>query len=107
MAVSRSRSVLLSAALLCALGLWASPSFVPAPEQGVVASQQLRGAAALAGVAAAAAPLSAIAVPDDLIEYNYQGEFTQYMITGYFALTTALTFVAFFSYLILTKLKII
>ena len=36
-----------------------------------------------------------------------QGEFTPFMVIGYFGLTTFLTAFAFGSYLVLTKLKII
>mmetsp|Transcript_47971 Transcript_47971/g.96756 ORF Transcript_47971/g.96756 Transcript_47971/m.96756 type:complete len:87 (+) Transcript_47971:2-262(+) len=63
-------------------------------------------AAATAAAAAAAAPLAAVAA-DELVDYNMAGEFTNFFIVGYFGLTAAFTAVAFLSYLLLTKLKII
>mmetsp|Transcript_40357 Transcript_40357/g.119645 ORF Transcript_40357/g.119645 Transcript_40357/m.119645 type:complete len:98 (+) Transcript_40357:64-357(+) len=80
-----------------------APAFVPAPQQQVNAQALLRGSAA---AAAATAPLSAFAA-DELIDYNYAGEWTPLFITSYLGLTLAYTGVAFVSYLVLTKLKII
>eukprot|EP00413_Alexandrium_margalefii_P039854 CAMPEP_0204597790 /NCGR_PEP_ID=MMETSP0661-20131031/53986_1 /ASSEMBLY_ACC=CAM_ASM_000606 /TAXON_ID=109239 /ORGANISM="Alexandrium margalefi, Strain AMGDE01CS-322" /LENGTH=112 /DNA_ID=CAMNT_0051608489 /DNA_START=78 /DNA_END=416 /DNA_ORIENTATION=- len=112
MAANRSRSQLPAAALAVAACLlaaaWACGCFVAGPARE--ASSQLRGAPAGAAAAAAAAalatPLAAVA-EDKLVDYNMAGEFTQFFVVGYFGLTTAFTAFAFFSYLILTKLKII
>uniref|UniRef100_A0A7S1MP22 Uncharacterized protein n=1 Tax=Alexandrium catenella TaxID=2925 RepID=A0A7S1MP22_ALECA len=109
MAVVRSRSSLLALALLAATAsLGARWAFVPSPAaQTEASSAQLRGAsAAVAAAAVAAAPLAAGA-EDKLIDYNMAGEFTQFFVAGYFGLTSAFTAVAFLSYLVLTKLKII
>merc|ERR1719327_1401290 len=110
MAVLRSKALLPALVLALAACLFAARAFVPAP-----APQQslLRGGAAAAALAAS--PLAAVAKeaakkaakPDELIDYNFAGEFTPFMIIGYFVLTTALTGFAFVSYLVLTKLKII
>mmetsp|Transcript_14945 Transcript_14945/g.37180 ORF Transcript_14945/g.37180 Transcript_14945/m.37180 type:complete len:108 (+) Transcript_14945:102-425(+) len=101
------RSSLLPAALLAAACMlaahWVAVVFVPAPETSAL----LRGAPAVAGAAAAAGvPLAAHAA-DELLAYNMAGEWTPTFIQGYFILTLGYTAVAFFSYLVLTKLKII
>ncbi|CAK0793854.1 unnamed protein product, partial [Prorocentrum cordatum] len=98
-------------ALLPALALAASAcvlcarlAFVPAPAPAPQHQALLRASAA---AAAAAAPVAALAEPDELVDYNFAGEFTPFLIIGYFTLTTALTGFSFVSYLVLTKLKII
>lgn len=75
-------------------------TFVPPATDSVA----LRGAPVVAAVAAM--PMAASAA-DEYLNYNMTGEFTPFMIIGYFGLTTFLTAFAFGSYLILTKLKII
>mmetsp|Transcript_52596 Transcript_52596/g.113740 ORF Transcript_52596/g.113740 Transcript_52596/m.113740 type:complete len:106 (-) Transcript_52596:2-319(-) len=103
---ARTRSGLLAVALLAAACCLATRCFVPAPE----ASKQdmLRGSVGGAVAAAAASSLPALAGAEDaVIPYNYAGEWTADFAVGYFAVTTAWTAFAFFSYLILTKLKII
>ncbi|CAK0848595.1 unnamed protein product [Prorocentrum cordatum] len=91
------------AAAACILG--ARLAFLPAPAAQPARQHQalLRAGAALA----AAAPAAALAEPDELVDYNFAGEFTPFLIIGYFTLTTALTGFSFVSYLVLTKLKII
>uniref|UniRef100_A0A7S0A5U6 Uncharacterized protein n=1 Tax=Pyrodinium bahamense TaxID=73915 RepID=A0A7S0A5U6_9DINO len=114
MAAPRARSALLATLLAagsCALAArWALiAAFLPSPQtpSGAAAPAQLRGAPVVtAAVAVASAPLAAMA-EDTLVEYNMAGEFTQFFVVGYFGLTTAFTAVAFLSYLVLTKLKII
>ncbi|CAK0881504.1 unnamed protein product, partial [Prorocentrum cordatum] len=103
----RSRATLPGLALTaaaCLLG--ARLAFVPAPAAPAAAqAAALRGVAAVA--ASAATSLPALAEPDELVDYNFAGEFTPFLIIGYFTLTTALTGFSFVSYLVLTKLKII
>ncbi|CAE8712805.1 unnamed protein product [Polarella glacialis] len=113
MAVVRARSFLLAAGLLAIVGVlalqWSAQAFVSAPRAQVEAVA-LRGAPAAAiALAAASMPLAATAevVRDEFVDYNFAGEATPYMIGGYFLVTGAATGFAFFSYLILTKLKII
>ncbi|CAJ1427416.1 unnamed protein product [Effrenium voratum] len=77
-------AVLLRLALFAFAGLRA---FVP-PQQ------PLRGASAAAAVAAASAALPAGAA-DEYLNYNMTGEYTPFMIIGYFGLTTFLTAFAF------------
>ena len=97
---------------------------MPAPR---AESPSLRGLAAAASIAAAPGVATA---GDDYLNYNMTGpqrhqfcspvqahaplkipvapgEFTPFMVIGYFGLTTFLTAFAFGSYLVLTKLKII
>ncbi|CAE7521641.1 unnamed protein product [Symbiodinium natans] len=83
--------------------LWsaACSAFVPAPR---AESPSLRGLAAAASIVAAPGIASA---GDEYLNYNMTGEFTPFMVIGYFGLTTFLTAFAFGSYLVLTKLKII
>ncbi|CAK9011890.1 unnamed protein product [Durusdinium trenchii] len=101
MASSRTRSSLLTALLLAVVGVLSLRStFVPPATDSVA----LRGAPVVAAVAAM--PMAASAA-DEYLNYNMTGEFTPFMIIGYFGLTTFLTAFAFGSYLILTKLKII
>ena len=99
MAAARARSSLL-ASLLVSFGL-VSLVFVPAPR---AESPSLRGLAGAASVVAAPGVASAA---DEYLNYNMTGEFTPFMVIGYFGLTTFLTAFAFGSYLVLTKLKII
>eukprot|EP00418_Pyrodinium_bahamense_P085712 CAMPEP_0179061074 /NCGR_PEP_ID=MMETSP0796-20121207/26197_1 /TAXON_ID=73915 /ORGANISM="Pyrodinium bahamense, Strain pbaha01" /LENGTH=111 /DNA_ID=CAMNT_0020757883 /DNA_START=76 /DNA_END=411 /DNA_ORIENTATION=+ len=111
MAASRGRSNVLAMALLaaaCLLGMrWAFvPSQSPTAQPHIEIRAQLRGASVAAAAVVATMPLVAGA-EDALVEYNMAGEFTQFFIVGYFGLTTAFTAVAFLSYLVLTKLKII
>mmetsp|Transcript_50031 Transcript_50031/g.103359 ORF Transcript_50031/g.103359 Transcript_50031/m.103359 type:complete len:104 (+) Transcript_50031:91-402(+) len=103
MAAARARSRLL-ASLLVSFGLVGLVSlvFVPAPRAEFF-SPSLRG---LAGASVVAAPGVASAA-DEYLNYNMTGEFTPFMVIGYFGLTTFLTAFAFGSYLVLTKLKII
>ncbi|CAE8592344.1 unnamed protein product [Polarella glacialis] len=111
MAVVRARSGLLAAGLLAIVGFlalqWSAQAFVSAP--GAQEAVALRGAPAAIALAAASLPLAATAevVRDEYVDYNFAGEATPYMIGGYFLVTGAATGFAFFSYLILTKLKII
>eukprot|EP00933_Yihiella_yeosuensis_P035276 TRINITY_DN2879_c0_g1_i2.p1 TRINITY_DN2879_c0_g1~~TRINITY_DN2879_c0_g1_i2.p1 ORF type:complete len:107 (-),score=28.61 TRINITY_DN2879_c0_g1_i2:249-569(-) len=91
-----------AACILCLRG--AFQVFVPAPAAQPEA-MALRGASAMA-VAAAGMPLAANAA-DPYLAYNFAGEYTPFMTIGYFGLTSAMTVTAFFSYLVLTKLKII
>eukprot|EP00420_Gonyaulax_spinifera_P031431 CAMPEP_0197876738 /NCGR_PEP_ID=MMETSP1439-20131203/5639_1 /TAXON_ID=66791 /ORGANISM="Gonyaulax spinifera, Strain CCMP409" /LENGTH=115 /DNA_ID=CAMNT_0043496037 /DNA_START=69 /DNA_END=416 /DNA_ORIENTATION=- len=115
MVAQRTRSSLLAALVLAAVGLMAvsrlNSAFVPGQQVPAQVSQ-LRGVrvegalAASAAAAAAAAPLAASAA-DELVQYNMAGEFTEFFVVGYFGLTTAFTVISFLSYLILTKLKII
>ncbi|CAE6933085.1 unnamed protein product [Symbiodinium sp. CCMP2592] len=99
MAAARARSSLL-ASLLVSFGL-VSLVFVPGPR---AESPSLRGLAGAASVVAAPGVASAA---DEYLNYNMTGEFTPFMVIGYFGLTTFLTAFAFGSYLVLTKLKII
>nr|AAW79400.1 unknown protein [Heterocapsa triquetra] len=101
-----ARQARLPGAVIAVLAvLFCASAFVPAPQtQQVDAQALLRGSAAAAAVSAA--PLAAQAA-DELIDYNYAGEWTPLFIGGYMALTLAYTGVSFISYLILTKLKII
>ncbi|CAK0834470.1 unnamed protein product, partial [Prorocentrum cordatum] len=73
----RSRAALPALALAaaaCLLG--ARLAFVPSPAAPAAAEvAALRGAAA---VAAAAAPLPVLAEPDELVDYNFAGEFTPF-----------------------------
>ncbi|CAE7223618.1 unnamed protein product [Symbiodinium pilosum] len=63
--------------------------------------------AAAASIAAAPAVASAAeAAKDEYLNYNFTGEFTPFMVIGYFGLTTFLTAFAFGSYLALTKLSL-
>ncbi|CAE7521625.1 unnamed protein product [Symbiodinium natans] len=101
MAVARARSSLLVSLLLAVAGLVSLQAFVPAPR---AESPSLRGLAAAASIAAAPGVASA---GDEYLNYNMTGEFTPFMVIGYFGLTTFLTAFAFGSYLVLTKLKII
>ncbi|CAE7703915.1 unnamed protein product [Symbiodinium sp. CCMP2592] len=101
MAATRSRTSLLASLLLSAACLVSLQAFVPAPR---AESPSLRGLAAAAGIAAAPGVASA---GDEYLNYNMTGEFTPFMVIGYFGLTTFLTAFAFGSYLVLTKLKII
>ncbi|CAJ1378290.1 unnamed protein product [Effrenium voratum] len=96
---AHARSNLLAVLLLALFAFAGLRAFVP-PQQ------PLRGASAAAAVAAASAALPAGAA-DEYLNYNMTGEYTPFMIIGYFGLTTFLTAFAFGSYLILTKLKII
>mmetsp|Transcript_68494 Transcript_68494/g.120979 ORF Transcript_68494/g.120979 Transcript_68494/m.120979 type:complete len:102 (-) Transcript_68494:76-381(-) len=100
-----ARSNLLAAALLVLALRWVSQAFVAAPGTQVQ-EVALRGAPAALAAGAAALPLAASAA-DELIEYNNAGEWTPYMIIGYFTITTGCTIFAFLCYLILTKIKII
>ncbi|CAJ1448943.1 unnamed protein product [Effrenium voratum] len=108
MAGSKGGALLLSLLALCL-----APAFVPSAP---------RAAPAALSAAVAAAPLAANAAAawasggrsemgggcwDEYLNYNMTGEYTPFMIIGYFGLTTFLTAFAFGSYLILTKLKII
>ena len=99
--MARQQSRLTAVLALALVLLFAQRCFVPAPQANGAAL--LRGSAALA---AATAPLAATAA-DELIDYNYAGEWTPLFITSYLGLTLAYTGVAFVSYLVLTKLKII
>ncbi|CAJ1378289.1 unnamed protein product [Effrenium voratum] len=76
----------------CALRLRGTPSLRATP----AATAWCQRSAALGAGAA-----------DEYLNYNMTGEYTPFMIIGYFGLTTFLTAFAFGSYLILTKLKII
>mmetsp|Transcript_123775 Transcript_123775/g.309433 ORF Transcript_123775/g.309433 Transcript_123775/m.309433 type:complete len:109 (-) Transcript_123775:116-442(-) len=103
---ARLPAVFLAAACLLALRWAAAPAFVP-PATTEGAASGLRGAPAVAaGAAAAGAPLAVYAA-DELLAYNMAGEWTSTFIAGYFILTLGYTAVAFVSYLVLTKLKII
>ena len=94
------RSNLLAALLLIMAGVLSfRSSFVPPARDSA-----LRGAPVVAAVAAM--PMAASAA-DEYLNYNFTGEYTPFMIIGYFGLTTFLTAFAFGSYFILTKLKII
>ncbi|CAK9046190.1 unnamed protein product, partial [Durusdinium trenchii] len=77
-------------------------AFVPPAQPN--AAPALRASAAAVLAASTALPAGAA---DEYLNYNMTGEFTPFMIIGYFGLTTFLTAFAFGSYLILTKLKII
>eukprot|EP00933_Yihiella_yeosuensis_P008984 TRINITY_DN114722_c0_g1_i1.p1 TRINITY_DN114722_c0_g1~~TRINITY_DN114722_c0_g1_i1.p1 ORF type:complete len:108 (-),score=22.35 TRINITY_DN114722_c0_g1_i1:102-425(-) len=79
--------------------------FVPAPSTPLDAVA-LRGAPAVLAASAASLPLAASAA-DPYLAYNFAGEYTPFMTIGYFGLTGGMTVVAFLSYLVLTKLKII
>ena len=70
-------------------------------------SPALRASAAAAGTVAAVSSALPAGAADEYLNYNMTGEYTPFMIIGYFGLTTFLTAFAFGSYLILTKLKII
>lgn len=96
------KSSLLGAVLLAAAVFGFRWAFVPPAES----APALRGASAAVPLAVVASPLAASAA-DEYLNYNMTGEFTPFMIIGYFGLTTFLTAFAFGSYLILTKLKII
>ncbi|CAE6956211.1 unnamed protein product [Symbiodinium sp. CCMP2456] len=100
MAATRARSGLLGSFLLAAC-LMSLQAFVSAPR---AESPSLRGLAAAGSIAAAPGVASAA---DEYLNYNMTGEFTPFMVIGYFGLTTFLTAFAFGSYLVLTKLKII
>ena len=95
----------LGAVLLFAAVFGLRWAFVP-PAESSPGLPALRGASAAVPVAMVASPLAASAA-DEYLNYNMTGEFTPFMIIGYFGLTTFLTAFAFGSYLILTKLKII
>mmetsp|Transcript_88753 Transcript_88753/g.230336 ORF Transcript_88753/g.230336 Transcript_88753/m.230336 type:complete len:105 (-) Transcript_88753:131-445(-) len=103
-----ARCSLLSAVLLAAAAALAvhglAQAFVPAPQP----APALRGgvSSVAAAVAAAGVPLAASAA-DELLAYNMAGEWTSTFTAGYFILTLGYTAVAFVSYLVLTKLKII
>eukprot|EP00419_Tripos_fusus_P010536 CAMPEP_0172658566 /NCGR_PEP_ID=MMETSP1074-20121228/2863_1 /TAXON_ID=2916 /ORGANISM="Ceratium fusus, Strain PA161109" /LENGTH=112 /DNA_ID=CAMNT_0013473885 /DNA_START=81 /DNA_END=419 /DNA_ORIENTATION=- len=101
---------LLAVVAVVLVGSWAATAFVPSVvDQPGLANNEvvLRGyVASAAAVAAAAGPLAASA-EDPVFDYNMRGEITESFITGYFALTTIFTLIAFGSYLVLTKLKII
>lgn len=99
----RKRSTLLTSLLLVFSSFAALKGFVPTPEPS--SAPALRASTA-AAVAAASTALPAGAA-DEYLNYNMTGEYTPFMIIGYFGLTTFLTAFAFGSYLILTKLKII
>ena len=82
------------------LKTWASTTSKRANTAANEAQRQLDAhAASLAADVATAA--------DELIDYNYAGEWTPLFITSYLGLTLAYTGIAFVSYLVLTKLKII
>mmetsp|Transcript_3343 Transcript_3343/g.6352 ORF Transcript_3343/g.6352 Transcript_3343/m.6352 type:complete len:113 (-) Transcript_3343:59-397(-) len=101
---------ILAAAAVVLFGHLAGSAFVPGvTTQSGLANNEivLRGSvASVAAVTAAAAPLAASA-EDPVFDYNMRGEITESFIIGYFALTTIFTLIAFGSYLVLTKLKII
>ena len=97
-----ARSGLLTIVVLALSAFAALRAFVPPAD---APSPALRASAA-AAVAAASTALPAGAA-DEYLNYNMTGEYTPFMIIGYFGLTTFLTAFAFGSYLILTKLKII
>ncbi|CAK0862602.1 unnamed protein product [Prorocentrum cordatum] len=103
---AKKRALLPAVALLASACLFgARLAFLPAA--GAAPRQHEALLRAGAAAAAAAAPALVIAEPDELVDYNFAGEFTPFMIIGYFTLTTALTGFSFVSYLVLTKLKII
>eukprot|EP00438_Fugacium_kawagutii_P007635 Skav207578 [mRNA] locus=scaffold2931:58130:58615:+ [translate_table: standard] len=78
-------------------------AFVPPAEP----SPALRATVSAASAVAAASTALPAGAADEYLNYNMTGEYTPFMIIGYFGLTTFLTAFAFGSYLILTKLKII
>jgi len=83
MAAARSRSGALSVVILAAcllLSVRIAPVFLPAPGAHQASDVQLRGAPAVAAMAAAAVPFVAVAEPDEYIEYNMAGEWTSYMV---------------------------
>eukprot|EP00930_Biecheleria_cincta_P084907 TRINITY_DN7432_c0_g3_i1.p1 TRINITY_DN7432_c0_g3~~TRINITY_DN7432_c0_g3_i1.p1 ORF type:complete len:121 (+),score=21.37 TRINITY_DN7432_c0_g3_i1:51-365(+) len=104
--MARVRSSLLLGALLVLAVRWVAQAFLPCPQEAPRLPSIGAHQAAAAAATLAAAPLSATAA-DEYLNYNFAGEFTPYMIIGYFGTTTAMTAIAFLSYLILTKLKII
>lgn len=67
----------------------------------------LRGASTAAAAAAIAGMPLVASAADELLDYNMAGEWTLTFAAGYMGLTLGLTGVAFFSYVVLTKLKII
>ena len=104
---TRPRSGLLASLMVSLLGLvslQALQAFVPAPQ---AQSPPLRGLAAAASIASIASAPGVASAGDEYLNYNMTGEFTPFMVIGYFGLTTFLTAFAFGSYLVLTKLKII
>eukprot|EP00435_Cladocopium_sp_Y103_P050083 s1134_g15.t1 len=101
--VLRARSALLTSLVLAVSTFAALKAFVPTAAPS--SAPALRASTA-AAVAAASTALPAGAA-DEYLNYNMTGEYTPFMIIGYFGLTTFLTAFAFGSYLILTKLKII
>ncbi|CAL1148906.1 unnamed protein product [Cladocopium goreaui] len=100
-----ARSGLLTTVVLAISAFCALRAFVP-PADAPNAALRGSAVAASAAVAAASSALPAGAA-DEYLNYNMTGEYTPFMIIGYFGLTTFLTAFAFGSYLILTKLKII
>merc|ERR1712062_602594 len=113
MQVHRARLLpkFLVAVAVVLLGSWAASAFVPSAATQSHSTNPhneflLRGSAAPVAAVTAAVPLAASA-EDALIDYNMRGEFTESFIYGYFGLTTIFTIIAFTSYLVLTKLKII
>eukprot|EP00929_Paragymnodinium_shiwhaense_P104093 TRINITY_DN680_c0_g1_i2.p2 TRINITY_DN680_c0_g1~~TRINITY_DN680_c0_g1_i2.p2 ORF type:complete len:112 (-),score=37.88 TRINITY_DN680_c0_g1_i2:172-507(-) len=111
--MARNNAQLLSLALvaafaLCAWNLCAAggSSFVPPAQQHADGGLQLRGAAAVAGSAAVAAPLTANAV-DEYLPYRMNGEWQLDLVIEYFLMTSAMTLFAFGCYFVLVKLKII
>ncbi|CAK9046212.1 unnamed protein product [Durusdinium trenchii] len=98
----RTRSSLMATFLLALSACVAIRAFVPPAQPN--AAPALRASAAAVLAASTALPAGAA---DEYLNYNMTGEFTPFMIIGYFGLTTFLTAFAFGSYLILTKLKII
>eukprot|EP00438_Fugacium_kawagutii_P005101 Skav204554 [mRNA] locus=scaffold1059:22730:23532:- [translate_table: standard] len=96
----RTRSNLMTTVVLAICAFAALTAFVPPASP----SPALRASAAAVVAASTALPAGAA---DEHLNYNMIGEYTPFMIIGYFGLTTFLTAFAFGSYLILTKLKII
>ncbi|CAE7257676.1 unnamed protein product [Symbiodinium microadriaticum] len=96
--LSWSLEMLVELSMLAAC-LMSLQAFVSAPRGAE--SPSLRGLATAAGIAAAPGVASAA---DEYLNYNMTGEFTPFMVIGYFGLTTFLTAFAFGSYLVLTKL---
>ena len=114
--MARARSGLLATALLAAVCLvafrWtATPAFVPPPSAQVGSTVQLRGANAAAMATAAggmAASMPGVSfAEDEYIPYRMNGEWTLEYLIQFGGITIAMMFFCFFSYLILTKLRII
>eukprot|EP00434_Breviolum_minutum_P001755 symbB.v1.2.001553.t1/scaffold70.1/size352959/3 len=101
-----ARSGLLTMVVLAVSAFAALRAFVPPAADAHSPALRASAAAAAGTVAAVSSALPASAA-DEYLNYNMTGEYTPFMIIGYFGLTTFLTAFAFGSYLILTKLKII